>query len=170
LGQYGKSLTQFKTALASLIKTYGHSHQSVSSLYINIANILIMQGKYAEAQGYLEKAQAVNQSVGPRSKRVQMFTLITLGEVSMHRDMLENAMEYMLQAEAICLELFGNEHHNMAYIWGMLGDLHMENNNLVDARMFYNKSFEIYLKVYGPDHQTSKEGKNKLNKLDHQNL
>lgn len=165
LEQYGKALTQYKTALQSLIKIYGHHHQSVSILYINIANILIIQGKHSEAQAHLEKALQVNKNIGVGVDRVQMFTLITLGEVNLERRQLEEAEEYFQQAEVICFELFGEAHHNMAYIWSLMGDVNLKKEMPDNARMFYQKAREIYLKSYGPQHNSSKEIANKLSRL-----
>lgn len=156
LGDNASALTQFKTALEVLVKTYGQGHQTASAVQNNIAKVLMDQGNYMEAKQALTQAMKVNETLDNGVNRYQMHTLLSLGEVNLHLEQLDEAEEYLNQALNMCLELFGRTHHVSAFIWQLKGDVQAKRLHHDDAHVQYTKAYKIYEKLFGEEHEKTK--------------
>ncbi len=131
-GNLGKSLELSKEALRST-----SLDSSKSSIFINIADILIKQEKYSEAIEYLRKAEIITKPVSPIVKLLQGYALTKVPG----KDNFNKGVELLEKGRALS-EKSNNFRHLTVYYY-LRGVSQLENYDLSSSIYSFEKCYSL---------------------------
>lgn len=127
---------------------YGLHHQNTAVALNNYENACGALGRHAEAEVFVRRALAINQSLGGVEQREVTISLNHLGLLLQSQDKLNEATAFHEQAYALCQKLFEEDDEDFLATLNNLGLVRKRQGHLDEAESFYRRSLEISEKIY----------------------
>ena len=141
-----------REVLAIRVAELGTSHPDVARTHNNLANVLAIQNKLADAQTHFEKAiEALTAVYGPTHTAVikARANLATLLVMQKKHDAAYDELHWVVEQKK---RVFGEEHKSVAMSLGTLGILELSLGRFDDALQTQFRARKIRRKVLGPEH------------------
>jgi CHAT domain-containing protein len=122
------------------VRLLGHDHLDVATPLNNLSRLYYFQGKYSEAERYLQRALDIREKGLPPNHPLRSLTLYNLAKLKAARDQPEEALNLMQRAlridESILDNVFsGSSEEEKANIWILMGYRFQDLISLVGQKM-----------------------------------
>jgi len=141
-----------RNALDTRRKLYGNEHSSVAESRLNLAKVLVGEGKSAEAETLCREAIEVRRKLFGQDNPETVAALnILVTAIYPQKGRLPEAESLEAQAVAKRRELLGDHHPDLAQSLMVLGNILSNEGKFAEAEAAYREGLAIYKKALGED-------------------
>lgn len=152
MANYDSAFSYLSSAL-KISKELGWNDQ-LASIYMNIGLLYMLQGEYANAIGYTNKALLIREDENKKDSLEIASLYCNLGAIYAQIDSIGTAMTYLNKSLKIREIILGLYHPDVALIYNNIGSMSLQNGDFGMALYYFSKSLHIREKVlseYHPD-------------------
>jgi tetratricopeptide (TPR) repeat protein len=150
--QYLRTEQLSRRALAIGEKSYGPNHPNVAAILSNLAGLLCVTNRPAEAEPLYRRALAINEKAYGLDQPEVAIALNNLAELLRDTHRLAQAEPLYRRALSIGEKTLGPDHPRVAIRLSNLALLLDSANRYVEAEPLYRRALAIDERVYGPDY------------------
>ncbi|KAI9207230.1 uncharacterized protein BJ171DRAFT_493958 [Polychytrium aggregatum] len=145
------SLRYYQESLEIVTKVLNtRIHSNVAHLLCHIGHILERLGRFDDAKSNLEEARETYIKLnGGKMPAQASETLTRLMSVSYHLDRFDDVQKYFQEALDLFLQIYWvEEHDKIAWLYKLMGLMHMNKKRYADALHFLKEALRIQLKIH----------------------
>jgi tetratricopeptide (TPR) repeat protein len=162
LGKNKKAKKYYIQSLEILKKVYKHNHPKISSTLNNLGLAYADLGKADQALDFYYESLAIDRDLFGEKHHKLSSTLNNIGSAWADLKIYQIAIDYYNKALSIDRDVFGKESKGIAIDLHNLGGAYYHIGEKDQAKDCFQESFDIYFKIYGPNHEYTKEARNCL--------
>lgn len=166
--EFEKALNFYLLAWEKGVQKYGKYHTFHALANNNVAINYSEIGEYKKAQSSLLNALEINRKIMGKCHMAVGLNLNNLCWLNNKFKNYESAIKFGLEASKIYENSVGTNHFKTAINYNNLGNAFFGLNKKKEARIFYNKAYDIFRSKLGEDHQHTKLLSKKLKDLNDQ--
>jgi eukaryotic-like serine/threonine-protein kinase len=152
IGEYAKSESMFRKALAMRKELLGNEHPDVATSLGNLAMALLAQGELTNAETLCREALTMRKRLRGKDHQDVALSLNNLAAVLRYQNRLEESEALQREALAIEKKSFGTEHPKVATSLNNLAvELHCE-GKLAEAEAMHREALAMQRKLLGTRH------------------
>ncbi|MCC5940589.1 MAG: tetratricopeptide repeat protein [Balneolaceae bacterium] len=147
---------------------FPETHPFIGVVYYNLAELFKLTENFSEAVHYYENSLELRRVALPQYHSDIASTLLGLGTAQIEMNLLENAQNSLLEVIDIYKSSHDESDWRVARAEGYLGLAMMKEGRFLEAKEFFDKSYQVLLQSLGDDHRFTQKvfaDKNKLERL-----
>ncbi len=140
-----------RQSLALYQQLYGHAHTQVAIGHAGLANLLLYQGRYEDAEGELEAAREVHVALGDGDSFEHAWVLSRLAGFRQAQGETDTARGFLQRALEMTRRVGGPDHTLVAYAAADLARSYGMQGDHVAAAPLFREALRVLELRFGPD-------------------
>ena len=153
LCEYSAAMALLQKAFRIQIPNLGNDDPDTLSTKIRIGNVLAQQGKLDEALLVLKQVEATKTKIQlPDNCSIATDILHSLGKLFGMKNDLINSMRYYQKAFEMRINIYGENHPDVATTLNAIGDTYTKSGDPARALQAYKDVLRVQIDMLGPNH------------------